>query len=445
MNLKELGFCEIDFQRFDKTKTPYKIYAQLLDETTQDQFEDVLKQEYVTYASLMPDAHAGYSMPIGGICSTKNMIVPQFVGFDIGCGMCAFKTKFKKEDIANKADEIYEKIVNTIPLGFKTHKKQQPFKYELPLSDFAKHILNTIGLKQLGTLGGGNHFIELGHDENDDVWIVIHSGSRGFGHKIASFYMLEAYLLKNPFEDRLKEIVEDWEKRNENFKNNNPQQYEKSLKKFIIKTKEKLIKKSDPDNIKGIYPLSCESELGKEYIKDLNFALMFALENRKRMIEKIVEILNDIFNTNHDIEFDDENIFINRNHNHAEFDKDIGEWIHRKGATHAKKRMMGVIPGNMRDGSFIVKGKGSVESLFSSSHGAGRVLSRRKARESLDMEKFEKAMKGIKGTVDENTLDESPFAYKDIFEVMELQKDLVDIVAHIKPIINIKDKPKKRY
>jgi tRNA-splicing ligase RtcB len=441
MDLKEFGFTDIEYEMFDKTKTPYKIYAELLDETTNEQFLNVLNEPYVTYGALMPDAHAGYSMPIGGVCSTKNMIVPQFVGFDIGCGMCAYKTKFHKSEVEREADKIYEYIIKTIPLGFNIHKNHQSFKCDLPLSDFAKHILNSIGLRQLGTLGGGNHFIEIGYDESDSVWIVIHSGSRGFGYKIASHYMQQAYLLKNPHENKLNDLVEDWERRNENFKKNNPTQYEKTLKKFIAKTKDKLLKKSNPDNIEGIYPLECESEIGKEYIKDLNFALNFALENRKRMIIEVHKILNETLNSSNEIEFEDDKHFINRNHNHAEFDEDLGEWIHRKGATHAKDGMTGVIPGNMRDGSFIVSGKGNRESLFSSSHGAGRVLSRKKAKELLNMDEFIKAMSGIKGTIDEKTLDESPFAYKNIFEVMELQKDLVDIIAHVKPIINVKDKP----
>ena len=145
------------------------------------------------------------------------------------------------------------------------------------------------------------------------------------------------------------------------------------------------------------------------------------------------------------VQENDEVRFINRNHNHAEFDEKRGEWIHRKGATHAQKGMRGVIPGNMRDGSFVVIGKGNADSLFSSSHGAGRVMSRKKARENILMEDFEASMQGIKGTVDVNTVDESPFAYKDIFEVMRLQDDLVEVEEHIKVLINVKDNVKARY
>ena len=116
-------------------------------------------------------------MPIGGVCATKGMVVPQFVGFDIGCGMCTYKTEYTKEQISPNADKIYELIVDRVPLGFQKHKNHQPLRIDLPKSDFAEHILNSIGLKQVGTLGGGNHFIEIGYGADDRVWIVIHSGS----------------------------------------------------------------------------------------------------------------------------------------------------------------------------------------------------------------------------------------------------------------------------
>ena len=178
---------------------------------------------------------------------------------------------------------------------------------------------------------------------------------------------------------------------------------------------------------------------------DQNFALHFALENRKLMMARIHEAMNELMGGNHLFVPEDEERFINRNHNHADYDEKSGEWIHRKGATHAEAGMRGVIPGNMRDGSFVVVGKGNAESLNSSSHGAGRVMSRKKARTKVRLEDFEVSMQGITGTVDENTLDESPFAYKDIFEVMKLQEDLVEVVEHIKVLINVKDSAKRRY
>lgn len=445
MDLKNLGFLEIDHEMLGKTKTPYTIYADLIDTIAQEQFRDVLAQHYVTYGALMPDAHAGYSMPIGGVCATRDVIVPQFVGFDIGCGMCAYRTEYTKEQIESNAEIIYNHIVERIPLGFKQHKNHQPFSIDLPITPFAEQILDTSGRRQIGTLGGGNHFIEIGYGSDEKAWIVIHSGSRGFGHKIASHYMLQAYLEKNPTEGKLERILEDFCERNIGFKDNNPEGFEKAYMKFKNKQMLELTKKVNLDNLKGIWGLDVNSKLGQEYITDQNFALAYALENRKRMIALINTIMNDIIGGEHSVEYEDEKRFINRNHNHAEYDKNRGEWIHRKGATQATKGMRGVIPANMRDGSFVVIGKGHEASLSSSSHGAGRVMSRKKAKTMITMEEFEASMRGITGTVDENTLDESPFAYKDIFEVMRLQEELVEVEEHIKVLINIKDNSKSYF
>lgn len=186
----------------------------------------------------------------------------------------------------------------------------------------------------------------------------------------------------------------------------------------------------------GYYGLDATSQDGEDYIIDLNFGLEFALENRKMMMAQIEIAMN----TFCDGEFIWHSL-INRNHNHAELKNHpkFGEvWIHRKGATHAETDMMGVIPGNMLDGSFIVRGKGNSDSLWSSSHGAGRVLGRKQAKETLKLEDFEAVMDGIVANVDQNRLDESPFAYKDIYQVMSDQVSLVDVVAHVQPILNVK-------
>ena len=184
----------------------------------------------------------------------------------------------------------------------------------------------------------------------------------------------------------------------------------------------------------GHFGLDVNSVEGKNYITDMNFCLEFALENRKRIVQKVAGVINRTINMIYYLVKIDK--IINRNHNHAEL-KD-GLWIHRKGATHAEDGMLGVIPGNMRDGSFIVAGKGNPHSLYSSSHGAGRVLGRKAAQLILNVENFTEQMKGITAKVCDKTLDESPSAYKNIFEVMELQKELVTVIHHIKPIINIK-------
>lgn len=184
----------------------------------------------------------------------------------------------------------------------------------------------------------------------------------------------------------------------------------------------------------GHWGFDVDSQEGKDYIQDLNWALDYALANRKEIMKRVVNCITESLDMAcYELDFSE---LINRNHNHAV--EREGVWIHRKGATHAEDGMMGVIPGSMRDGSFIVKGKGNPDSLYSSSHGAGRVLGRKQARRELDVETFKEEMVGIKAKVDDSTIDESPFAYKNIFDVMALQADLVDVVAHVKPLINIK-------
>jgi len=189
---------------------------------------------------------------------------------------------------------------------------------------------------------------------------------------------------------------------------------------------------SNSDKAKeGAYGMDVNSQNGKDYITDMNFCCEYAIENRRQILLKVEKVISN--HCSGKMFYDS---IINRNHNHAEL-KD-GLWIHRKGATHAEDGMMGVIPGNMRDGSFIVRGKGNPDSLYSSSHGAGRVMSRSKAKENISMDDFKESMDGIVAKVTNGTLDESAFAYKDIFEVMDNQKELVDVVHHVKPIINIK-------
>lgn len=364
-----------------------KIYAEVLEDEALEQFHSAMSCDFAVAGALMPDAHTGYSLPIGAVVATKDVIVPAWVGYDIGCGMCAVPTTFTHDQVKEHADAIFDAIYQVIPVGPKM--RDEPFRPIVAMDD---QLLTDAGQEQfnkrggwcaMGTLGGGNHFIEIGSDESGRVWVVIHSGSRGIGHGIAGHYMKVA-----SGSDKARE---------------------------------------------GHFGLDVDSQEGQDYINDMNWALTFALHNRKKMIFDVVGCMQDIAGYGMALW----SKLINRNHNHAEQRED-GYWYHRKGATHAEDGMMGVIPGNMRDGSFIVRGKGNSDSLYSSSHGAGRVLSRKRAKEEVDLADFEDAMKGITAKVTEKTKDESPFAYKDIKQVMLLQSDLVDVVAHVSPIINIK-------
>ena len=370
----------------EQTGKPYRIFAEHLESKAIDQFVQAMQQESVVKGALMPDAHAGYTLPIGAVVAVDGMVFPSFVGYDIGCGMCAVKTTFSASDIRENARVIYDEIYRMLPVGFNYRKTP----YDWPVSDrpdcsrFVRDLLDKgNGLFQLGSLGSGNHFVEIGEDENRSVWIVIHSGSRNLGHTVATHYM---------------QMVSPDGKARE-----------------------------------GFYGLRTGTSAGQDYVQDLMFGLAFALKNRQAILETVVQALRRFVSGN-----TLPDTLINRNHNHAEL-KD-GLWIHRKGATHAEAGMQGVIPGNMRDGSFIVTGKGHPDSLSSSSHGAGRIMGRNAAKASIDLDAFVHTMaeRGIVAKVDRSTLDESPEAYKNIWEVMAMQADLVDIKHHIKPIINIK-------
>ena len=360
---------------------PMKIYAELLELPALEQFKSAMEQDYAVKGALMPDAHTGYSLPIGGVVATEGVIVPAWVGYDIGCGMCAIPSVVGRPgDVRSKAKEIFESIYQAVPTGF--NRNTEPVAMDLK-GEYTEVIAEQMAIApyQLGSLGSGNHFIEIGEDATGVIWIVVHSGSRNLGHKVCTHYMKAAC-----GEDRPRE---------------------------------------------GHFGLRIDTDLGREYIADMQFCLEFALANRREIIRRVAGIVE--HHAGVGVDWDS---LINRNHNHAQLRN--GLWIHRKGATHAEDGMLGVIPGNMRDGSFIVRGRGNPDALWSSSHGAGRVLGRKQAKQELNLADFAKTMEGVTAKVEQSTLDEAPMAYKSIFDVMAQQSDLVEVLAHIKPIINIK-------
>lgn len=373
---------------------PIRIFAEAVDGTALDQFYSAMKLDCAVQGALMPDAHAGYTLPIGAVVATVDTVFPSFVGYDLGCGMSALPVPAPAEIVRKHAQEIFTAITDAVPLGFNVNERSQEpcTRSHLDTADLtaeARAIAESDSkrnwLRARGSLGGGNHFIEVGADEAEQLWVVIHSGSRGLGHGIATHYM----------------------------------------------------KLASPDGRarEGLYGLSADSPAGQAYVNDLDWSLRFALENRLEMMHRVARVLKTLAGFDTPVDWGQ---LINRNHNHAEL-KD-GRWIHRKGATHAEAGMLGVIPGNMRDGSFIVRGKGHSDALCSSSHGAGRALGRKQAATSLKLDDFEQTMReaGVLARVDAGTLDESPFAYKDIFSVMAQQKDLVEVLHHVRPILNVK-------
>lgn len=354
---------------------------------------------------LMPDTHQGYGMPIGGVIACKNVVIPNAVGVDIGCGMIAVKTNMKScnmypfmiKKIFGGSKEYKGGIRSRIPVGFSHHSKKQEWEgfNEAPNIPIIQQELEA-SKKQLGTLGGGNHFIEIQKDNNDYVWFMIHSGSRNFGYKIAKEYNQKA-----------QQLCKMW------YSNIPPIKGEDGLAFLPIGTKE-----------------------AEEYIKAMNFALKFALQSRKHMMNNV--ILSAREHLNFEVEQE-----INIHHNYAGIENHFGQnvWVHRKGATSAKEGQLGIIPGSQGTASYIVKGKGNLESFMSCSHGAGRRMSRKKAQKTLNLEEEIKKLDtqgivhGIRTIKD---LDEASSAYKDISVVMEEQKDLVDIIVKLTPLAVIK-------
>ncbi len=400
------------------------IFADDVEKEAVNQFYQAMTLPCNVAGALMPDVHTGYTLPIGSVIKSKGKVFPSYVGYDIGCGVGSIKIDLLSKELDKKALEtIQDEILKQIPVGINRHAIAQKWENYKNGTNIAKDAFLNGGCKQLGTLGGGNHFLEVGKDEDNYIWITVHSGSRGFGYKIAEKYM-ELSAIENTEEER---YAKEFEEKNK-WRKYNPEKWEEAKKQFIYRRVRARLK----TNLEGHYGLYINSTLGQNYIKDMNIALDFALENRKIMLQKAKMAIEKVLNTKIK-----ELLFVNRNHNHAEL-IDNEYIIHRKGATHADKNLLGVIPGNMRDGCFIVKGKGYAPALNSSSHGAGRVLSRKKAKDTLNYSNLKNEMSAIVNNITEATLDEAPEAYKNIFEVMDAQKEMVDILYHIRPILNIK-------
>ena len=352
-----------------------------------------------SHICLMPDTHQGYGMPIGGVLATKGVIVPNAVGVDIGCGMCAVKTNIQSETLnAETVKSIMKNIRAAIPLGFNHHKEKQdesrmPQNFDIDKLLIVKNQYQS-ALKQIGTLGGGNHFIELQKDEDGILWVMIHSGSRNIGLKVAEHY-------------------------NNVAKNQNASWYSSINSKWDLAF------------------LPFYTDMAKQYYQEMQYCISFAFANRQLMMERIQEVIE---NEIPEVKYEP---MINIAHNYAAWEEHFGEKVivHRKGATSAFKGEIGIIPGSQGTKSYIVEGFGNPESFMSCSHGAGRVMSRTKAVRELNLEEEKRKLDeqgiihSIRGRSD---LEEAASAYKDISKVMEFQQDLVRIKTELSPLAVIK-------
>ena len=379
-------------------RVPLKMWLEDIEDSAMAQACDLAMLPFAYHhVALMPDAHTGLGMPIGGVLATNGVVVPNAVGVDIGCGMCAIQTNidisvFDRRELVSVANDIR----NTIPFGFDHQKDPQPEEL-MPQGYDIESMPEVKGLylaarHQLGTLGGGNHFIELQKDADNKLWIMIHSGSRNFGKEIAERYGKKA-----------KQLC-DW---------------------FYS------------DVTPGLEFLPIQIPTAKDYWNAMNYCVDFALCNRKLMMTRICEILEKHVPS---ITFEP---MINIAHNYAAWEHHFGQdvIVHRKGATRARKGEIGIIPGSMGTSSFIVEGLGNPDSFESCSHGAGRVMGRRDACRRLDLKDQQHIMDSqniVHFMKDARQLDEAPGAYKDIKTVMNNQTDLVRPIHQLWPIMVLK-------
>lgn len=367
------------------------------------QIENTSKMSFIyKHVAVMPDCHMGKGATVGTVMATKGAVIPAAVGVDIGCGMISVKTNLKKENLKD-LHEIRLGIERRIPMSAGkfnskiTESAQKRINELNNLSegvDMNKKFGTTSWEMQLGTLGGGNHFIEVCLDETDTVWLTVHSGSRGIGNKIGNHYIKVA-----------QELMKKW---------------------FITL----------PDIDLAYLPEGTQEF--EDYLRDLKWAQRFAIVNREEMMDRVItEIKYHVYN-NTDTEIEIERI--NCHHNFTQQENHMGQnvWITRKGAIEASEGKLGMIPGSMGERSYIVEGKGNVMAFKSSPHGAGRKFSRTEARKRFNMEDFKTSMIGIEHRESDVLLDEIPGCYKDIDVVMENAKDLVEIKHTLKQIINVK-------
>ena len=380
---------------------PVMIWTNEVDQEAMEQIGNLTTLPFLYHhLAIMPDVHAGKGMPSGGVLACNGAVVPNAVGVDIGCGMCAVKSNWKVSEIPVEVlrKEIMSGIRQRIPLGMDHHEEKQDSKYlptghEVEKMTVVKNRQEAI-LHEIGTLGGGNHFIELQKDADDNLWVMIHSGSRNLGARVGAYY-----------NDLAEKLNASW------------------------------YSMVSPDIHLAFLPQGTK-EFGM-YWEEMKYCVDFALCNRRLMMHRIEEVLADSLKG---IEFEP---MINIAHNYASHENHFGKnvFVHRKGATLARKGVTGIIPGSQGTASYIVEGLGNPDSFCSCSHGAGRRLSRSAAIRTLNMaeEVAKLEAKGIvHGIRNQDDLQEASGAYKDIEEVIANELDLVKIKTRLLPVAVIK-------
>ncbi len=380
---------------------PVNIWTDEVEETAMQQIKNLTTLPFLFHhLAVMPDVHAGMGMPIGGVLACSDAVIPNAVGVDIGCGMCAVKTNWKVSDITQNVlrKQIMRGIRKRIPLGMDHHKECQspeylPEGHDIEKMTIVKRRQQSI-LHEVGTLGGGNHFIELQKDEDDNLWIMIHSGSRNLGKLVGDYY------------------------------NNMAKELNKRWHSSVL-----------PDINLAFLPLKTKEF--NDYWHEMLYCVDFAFCNRRLMMQRIQEVIADVLP---DILFEP---MINIAHNYAAWENHFGKnvIVHRKGATLAREGVVGIIPGSQGTASYIVEGLGNPDSFKSCSHGAGRAMSRKAAIQNLDLE-AEISQLEAKGIVHairtQDDMQEASGAYKDIETVIANELDLVRVKTRLLPVAVIK-------
>jgi tRNA-splicing ligase RtcB len=387
----------------DEGARPIKIWTDEVEASALTQLKNLARLPFIASngVACMPDVHAGIGSTVGTVIATEKAVIPAAVGVDIGCGMNAVRLSLKASDLPDNLKPLRDEIERRVPLGVGgAHDDSTDIGEVTP--DLLRTVVEPLykgdydkfhakAASQIGSLGSGNHFIEVCIDESQDVWIMLHSGSRGIGNMIGTHYIAKA---------------------------------KRQMEQFFVAL---------PDDNLAYFPEDTEDF--DDYMHAVGWAQNYALENRRRMMIQVIEAMRGMMPA-----FTITQEAINCHHNYVEKEHHFGRnmWVTRKGAIRAREGDLGIIPGSMGQRSYIVRGKGDLSSYCSCSHGAGRVMSRAEAKRRFSLADLVAQTAGVECRKDEGVIDEIPASYKDIDQVMANQTDLVEVVHTLKQVLCVK-------
>lgn len=394
------------YQVLDGLRVPVKIWADDANAQTRQQLARIAALPFVhQHVAAMPDMHLGKGATIGSVIATDGAIIPAAVGVDIGCGMVATRLSLTAEDLNERSlRKVFDQITRDVPVGFAQHADDRvladavrPFQNGLDaIVQRHPQVMKRMGRRsrwthQMGTLGGGNHFIEVCLDEMNRVWVMLHSGSRGVGNALAGHFIALA---------------------------------KRDMERHSIRL---------PD--RDLAYLREGSQYFEDYMEAVQWAQDYAYANRQAMLQLVLAGLR-----RHLPPFEETLQAVNCHHNYVAREAHYGAqvWVTRKGAIRARQGELGIVPGSMGARSYIVRGKGNPESFHSSAHGAGRRMSRSEARRRFTAADLQRQTAGVISRKDEGVIDEIPGAYKDIDDVMARQEDLTEVVHTLRQVVNVK-------